>query len=94
MGHLAVRAIHLLQSMFIARIHSTHRGPYIVVLTDRGRTLRFYQASQLRIKVELIREFLKEESWKETPPWSSVYSPGGKRSVLPYLLPSPDTWLI
>lgn len=57
------------------------RAPYIVVVTDRGRSLRFYKASQIRLNDEIVREFLKEEGWKSIQPWNTAYSPGGDRLV-------------
>ena len=64
------------------------RGPYLVVLKDRGQTLRFYKADRVRISKELIRELLTEELWRETPPWKSNFAPGGKRYVpIPPSLP-------
>lgn len=55
------------------------RAPYIVLATDRGQTLRFYKASQIRLNDAIIREFLTEEGWKSTPVWKTAYSPGGER---------------
>jgi hypothetical protein len=63
-------------------------APYIVVLKDRGRTLRFWPAAQLRPMPELMRSFLKAEDWEEYPPWSSEYAPGGSRCVLPFVSPN------
>ncbi|KAI0375945.1 hypothetical protein BV20DRAFT_960014 [Pilatotrama ljubarskyi] len=54
-------------------------GPYLVVLTDRGQTLRFYKADRVRITPELLRELLVEELWRNTPPWKTNFAPGGKR---------------
>jgi hypothetical protein len=58
-------------------------APYIVVVTDRGRSLRFYKATQIRLNDEIIRQFLKEEGWKSSQPWNSAYAPGGDRLVFP-----------
>lgn len=52
-----------------------------MVITDRGQSLRFWKATQLRLNDEVIRTFLKEEGWKASPPWNTAYSPGGDRSV-------------
>jgi hypothetical protein len=61
-------------------------APYIVVVTDRGRSLRFYKASQIRLNDEIVRQFLKEEGWKSIQPWDTAYSPGGDREwVMEYL---------
>lgn len=57
-------------------------APYIVVVIDRGRSLRFYKASQIRLNDEIIRQFLKEEGWKSIQPWNTAYSPGGDREWL------------
>ncbi|KAI0353134.1 hypothetical protein OH77DRAFT_1459171 [Trametes cingulata] len=54
-------------------------GPYLVVLTDRGQTLRFYKADRVRVTPELLRELLTEELWRNTPPWKTNFAPGGKR---------------
>ncbi|KAG6866113.1 hypothetical protein C0991_008421 [Blastosporella zonata] len=64
---------------------SIWHAPYLVVLKDRGRTLRFYKPSQLRMKADNMRVFLQGEHWKITPPWSSAYAPGGDREwILDY----------
>jgi hypothetical protein len=53
--------------------------PTLVVLKDRGKTLRFYRAGQIRLSAELLYQFLKEEGWRHKEPWVSVYGPGGDR---------------
>jgi hypothetical protein len=58
----------------------------IVLLKDRGQTLRFWRATQIRLRPEALREFLKEETWQHTAPWSSAFAPGGKRCVCLCLL--------
>ncbi|KAA1466529.1 hypothetical protein DENSPDRAFT_831386 [Dentipellis sp. KUC8613] len=65
---------------------SVWQAPMLVVLTDRGQTLRFYRASQLQIKPDTLRQFLKGEYYLRTAPWKSAFAPGGKREfVLVYL---------
>ncbi|KIM76429.1 hypothetical protein PILCRDRAFT_12851 [Piloderma croceum F 1598] len=54
-------------------------APYIMVITDRGQTLRFWKASQLRLSDKIIRQFLLEEGWRSNPPWKTSYAPGGDR---------------
>lgn len=51
------------------------------MLKDRGKSLRFYKAHQLRITPETLREFLRVEGWQRTPVWSSSFAPGGSRLV-------------
>lgn len=61
-------------------------APYLVVLKDRGQTLRFYKAGQIRLTDEILHQFLKEEGWSMKEPWESVYGPGGEREyILDYL---------
>lgn len=61
-------------------------APTLVVLTDRGQTLRFYQAGRMHLNADLLYQFLKEEAWRMREPWRSAFSPGGRREwVLDYL---------
>ncbi|KAF5363624.1 hypothetical protein D9756_000322 [Leucocoprinus leucothites] len=55
------------------------QAPYLVIMTDRGRSLRFYRPHQLRLRDDALREFLLTEGWKRTPVWESPYAPGGDR---------------
>jgi len=57
-------------------------APYFVVLKNRGQTLRFYRPHHLRLKSSALREFLTKEEWRNTPPWSSRYAPGGDLEYL------------
>ncbi|VDB97161.1 unnamed protein product [Peniophora sp. CBMAI 1063] len=57
-------------------------APNVVVLKDRGQTLRFYRPNQIRLRAEALREFLKNELWQHTPPWNSAFAPGGKREFV------------
>jgi len=65
-------------------------APYLVVLKDRGKTLRFYRARNIRLQEDALRGFLKTDGWKATPPWSSSYSPGGSNE---YILDFFAIWL-
>jgi len=61
------------------------QGPRIMVITDRGRTLRFFQPNLIR-DAETIREWLKDEQWKQHEPWNTPYAPGGDREwIMDYL---------
>jgi len=66
------------------------QAPYLVVLKDRGKTLRFYRPHHLRLREDALREFLKADGWQVTPPWSSPYAPGGPRE---YILDFFAIWL-
>ncbi|KAJ7205305.1 hypothetical protein GGX14DRAFT_645322 [Mycena pura] len=60
-------------------------SPSFVILQDRGQTLRFYRPNQLRIVDGALREFLKQQAYLATPPWSGAFAPGGSRGfVLEY----------
>lgn len=60
-------------------VHSFSSPPTLVILKDRGKTLRFYRAGQIRLSDEVLYQFLKEEGWRYKEPWKSVYGPGGDR---------------
>ncbi|KAK0230271.1 hypothetical protein IW262DRAFT_1337335 [Armillaria fumosa] len=66
------------------------QAPFIVVLTDRGQSLRFYRAQNIRLRDGAFRDFLKAEAWKNTPPWKTAYAPGGERE---YILDFFATWM-
>ncbi|KAH8834664.1 hypothetical protein DL96DRAFT_1667062 [Flagelloscypha sp. PMI_526] len=55
------------------------RAPAIVILQDRGLTLRFYQANQIRLRDNAFRDFMLQEVWKMHAPWISSFAPGGER---------------
>ncbi|KAJ7054982.1 hypothetical protein C8F01DRAFT_1160568 [Mycena amicta] len=57
-------------------------APSIVVIQDRGQTLRFYRPNQLRVAQGALRQFLIHEGYKQTPPWSSAFAPGGSREFV------------
>ncbi|KIM46519.1 hypothetical protein M413DRAFT_441609 [Hebeloma cylindrosporum] len=58
------------------------QAPYLVILKDRGQTLRFYRPYQIRLRDDSLREFLKVDGWKVTKPWSTAYAPGGDREYI------------
>ncbi|KAF4619723.1 hypothetical protein D9613_004943 [Agrocybe pediades] len=58
------------------------QAPYLVILTDRGQTLRFYRPYQMRLKDDALRAYLKAEGWKQIPPWSSSFAPGGRNEYI------------
>jgi len=69
------------------------RGPLIVVLSDRGRTLRFLNTRQLRPQPDLMRSWLSKSGYLDIPVWKSVYGPGGEREyILDYLAIVCDKW--
>ncbi|KAK0499569.1 hypothetical protein EDD18DRAFT_1308009 [Armillaria luteobubalina] len=66
------------------------QAPFIVVLTDRGQSLRFYRAQNIRLRDGAFRDFLKAEAWKNTPTWKTAYAPGGERE---YIMDFFATWM-
>ncbi|PPQ63148.1 hypothetical protein CVT24_005788 [Panaeolus cyanescens] len=71
--------IDYLNVTYITTKWNVWQAPYIVVLTDRGQTLRFYRHYQIRLRDDALLEFLRTEGWKQTAPWSSLFAPGGER---------------
>ncbi|KAI0303993.1 hypothetical protein BC826DRAFT_1089259 [Russula brevipes] len=57
-------------------------APVLVAVSDRGKTLRFWRATQIRLRPELLREFLGSGMWEHTPPWQSSFAPGGNREFV------------
>ncbi|XP_006456688.1 hypothetical protein AGABI2DRAFT_195701 [Agaricus bisporus var. bisporus H97] len=55
------------------------QAPYLAVITNRGKTLRFYRPHQIRLRDYALRDFLLTDGWQITPPWESRYAPGGDR---------------
>lgn len=60
-------------------IVTAYSAPNVVLIKDRGQTIRFYRPNQIRLRAEALREFLKSEYWQHTPPWNTAFAPGGKR---------------
>ncbi|KAI1796105.1 hypothetical protein LXA43DRAFT_653292 [Ganoderma leucocontextum] len=83
--HVRWGRIDYMSVTYITTKWSVWTGPYLVLLRDRGQTLRFYKADRVRVSADLIRELLTEELWRETPIWDSNFAPGRKREfVLEY----------
>ncbi len=79
------------QTILRDHTHLQRRGPWLVVARDRGQSLRFYKSTQSRVNSTIIRNFLKEEIWRESEPWNSGFAPGGNRQVSLYLLKHVET---
>ncbi|KAI0796359.1 hypothetical protein BC629DRAFT_1286526 [Irpex lacteus] len=62
------------------------RAPFLVIAQDRGQSLRFFHATQTRLNSTILRNFLKNEGWRQTEPWSTSFAPGGNNEyILHYL---------
>ncbi|KAG9096865.1 hypothetical protein FRC07_010868 [Ceratobasidium sp. 392] len=59
------------------------KPPTLIVIRDNGRSLRFYQPHQIRLRPEMLHKFAATEGWRETEPWTGPWAPGGSRQ--PYL---------
>jgi len=57
-------------------------APVLVAVSERGKTLRFWRATQIRLRPELLREFLGSGMWEHTLPWQSSFAPGGNREFV------------
>lgn len=64
------------------------RAPTVIILQDRGRSLRFFRPHFLRMKEGAFREFLKQEIWKNVAPWQTSFSPGGEWYAFVPCIPS------
>jgi hypothetical protein len=54
-----------------------------VVLADRGKTLRFLSAHEVRPDVDAMRNWLKDKEYLDHPPWNTSFAPGGSKCVAP-----------
>ncbi|KAJ7098657.1 hypothetical protein B0H15DRAFT_878463 [Mycena belliarum] len=80
--HARFARIDYLNVTYITTKWSLWVAPAIVILKDRGQTLRFYRPNQLRIANGALREFIKQEGWEVTPPWTGAFAPGGSREFV------------
>ncbi|KAJ7462073.1 hypothetical protein FB451DRAFT_1267705 [Mycena latifolia] len=80
--HVRFGRIDYLNVTYVTTKWNLWNAPAIVILKDRGQTLRFYRANQLRIANGALREFIKREGWVVTPPWSGAFAPGGSREFV------------
>ncbi|KAF9006746.1 hypothetical protein BDQ17DRAFT_1352322 [Cyathus striatus] len=81
--------IDYLNVTYITTKWNVWSAPYLVVLKDRGQSLRFYKPYQLRLRSDELRSFLRTEGWSVTEPWKSAYGPGGDRE---YIMDFIATW--
>jgi hypothetical protein len=54
-------------------------APMLVAVSDRGQTLRFWRATQIRFRSDILRDFFQSGMWEHTPPWQTSFAPGGNR---------------
>ncbi|WVQ93926.1 hypothetical protein IAU59_001004 [Kwoniella sp. CBS 9459] len=58
------------------------RPPYIVFISDKGRTLRFLSPRNVRPDTEVLYEGVTSGNWETVPAWDSRWAPGGDRAFL------------
>ncbi|OCF43780.1 hypothetical protein I317_02384 [Kwoniella heveanensis CBS 569] len=58
------------------------RPPYVVFISDKGRTLRFLKPSNLRPDPQILYDGIKSGNWETVPVWESRWAPGGDRAFL------------
>jgi hypothetical protein len=55
------------------------RAPKLVILTDRGKTLRFLNPNQVRLDVDAMRDWFKDKGYLDHPIWNTSFAPGGSK---------------
>nr|GAT59704.1 predicted protein [Mycena chlorophos] len=80
--HVRFARIDYLNVTYITTKWGLWMAPAIVIAQDRGQTLRFYRAHQLRVANDALRQFLIHKGYLQTQPWSSAFAPGGSREFL------------
>ncbi|EJD53657.1 hypothetical protein AURDEDRAFT_80183 [Auricularia subglabra TFB-10046 SS5] len=74
--------VNYMEVTYITTKWGLWKAPALVVLTDRGKTLRFFYPSTLNTKGAVMHKFLVQEAWKMEDPWSSSFAPGGDREYI------------
>ncbi|KAH9002210.1 hypothetical protein EDB86DRAFT_2898638 [Lactarius hatsudake] len=77
--HVRWGRVDYMNVTYITTKWAVWNAPMLLAISDRGQTLRFWRSTQVRLKSELLREFLKSGMWEHTPPWQSSFAPGGSR---------------
>ncbi|KAJ7018373.1 hypothetical protein C8F04DRAFT_1016341 [Mycena alexandri] len=80
--HVRFARIDYLNVTYVTTKWNLWSAPSIVILKDRGQTLRFYRPNQLRMVNGAFRQFLERDGWTVTPPWKSAFAPGGSREFV------------
>ncbi|KAK1220698.1 hypothetical protein PQX77_016524 [Marasmius sp. AFHP31] len=62
------------------------QAPMLIILRDRGQSLRFFRPQYMPLRDGGLREFLKNEYYLLSPAWDSSFAPGGSQEyILHYL---------
>jgi len=88
--HVRWGRIDYLNVTYITTKWAVWQAPLIAIVQDRGKTLRFYKPHHLRLRDAGLREFMKQEAWKRSPPWKTSFAPGGSNE---YILDFYATWM-
>ncbi|KAI9467109.1 hypothetical protein BJY52DRAFT_1236490 [Lactarius psammicola] len=80
--HVRWGRIDYMNVTYITTKWAVWNAPVLVAVSDRGQTLRFWRSTQIRLKSESLREFLKSGVWEHTPPWQTSFAPGGSRELV------------
>ncbi|KAI0089288.1 hypothetical protein BDY19DRAFT_906182 [Irpex rosettiformis] len=84
--HVKWGRIDYLNVTYLTTKWNVWRAPFLVVLQDRGQSLRFFHATQSRLNSTILRNFLKNEGWRQTEPWNTSFAPGGNNEYLLHYL--------
>ncbi|KAH9049687.1 hypothetical protein EDB84DRAFT_1452618 [Lactarius hengduanensis] len=77
--HVRWGRVDYMNVTYITTKWAVWNAPVLLAISDRGQTLRFWRSTQIRLKSEYLREYLKSGMWEHTPPWQSSFAPGGSR---------------
>lgn len=55
------------------------RAPRLVVVADRGKTLRFLSPNEVRLDIDAMRNWLRDKAYINHQPWNSSFAPGGSK---------------
>ncbi|KAH9077074.1 hypothetical protein EDB83DRAFT_2348069, partial [Lactarius deliciosus] len=73
--HVRWGRVDYMNVTYITTKWAVWNAPMLLAISDKGQTLRFWRSTQIRLKSEYLREFLKSGMWEHTPPWQSSFAP-------------------
>ena len=57
------------------------RPPQLIIITDSGRSLRFFSSRMFPANGEIIYNFIESGNWRNAPEWESVFAKNGSMWV-------------
>ncbi|KAL1741597.1 hypothetical protein HDZ31DRAFT_84722 [Schizophyllum fasciatum] len=80
--HVRWGRIDYLDVTYLTTKWNVWSGPWIVIATDRGKTLRFYRTGVLHMRNGGLRNMLRDKEYENYRPWQSSFGPGGANEQL------------